>query len=150
VVAAALVIIAFAIVTYFLLRNPDPSSTVEPGPLQQSTARVPPIGEPAEVSFGDVSSATALDRTVTIINADPSFALAISVRVDGSDEFVVESSTCRGSLVGGGRCTIQVRFTPVNDGGADARAATLIVDHDAGAPLAIPLTGSRVTVQISG
>ena len=76
--------------------------------------------------------------TVTDVGTDPLAVTGFQFNGTDSGDFVVESSTCGGTLQVGGSCTIEIAFVPQASG---ARTAALVVSSDA--PTAsLPLAGT--------
>jgi hypothetical protein len=95
---------------------------------------------PLSISFGLHVLNTNITRAVTLINAGSSALTMDSIALSGSNpgDFS-ESNNCGKSVPPGGRCVIQVTFTPTEFG--PLSASLTINDSDASSPQTVPLSG---------
>lgn len=102
---------------------------------------------PRRLDFGTVQRPGATDQTLTLRN-DGSARMQIqrlSVAGGASGDFVVSRIGCGESgLDAGASCRVSVRFAPRGDG---ARAARLVIQHDAGAAVDVPLVGTALAAR---
>jgi len=104
---------------------------------------------PANVSFANqVVGTTSAAQSVTLGNSGTAAVTINGITIAGTNpgDFA-QTNTCGGSVAVGGRCTINVTFTPT---AADARSASLLVlDNASGSPQTVPLSGTGTTAQTS-
>jgi Glycine rich protein len=86
--------------------------------------------------------------TVTDVGTDPLTVTGFQFNGSNPGDFVVESSTCGGTLVVGDSCTLEVAFAPQGQG---ARAAALVVlSNAANASLSLSGTGGSLPAGPTG
>ena len=96
------------------------------------------------MDFGSVQRPGAADRTLTLRNSGSARMQVRRVSVTGgaAADFVVSSIGCgENGLAGGASCRVTVRFVPRADG---ARAARLVIQHDAGPAKEVSLLGTAL------
>jgi hypothetical protein len=109
------------------------------------TGYVPGIGvSPTSIGFGSVTLGTvSMVKTVTITSTGWNGPLNVSsLTVGGTNpgDFTIVADGCSGaSLNPGASCTAKLIFEPLRTG---ARAATLSIAHNAGAPSVVSLSGT--------
>jgi hypothetical protein len=87
---------------------------------------------------------TSAAQTVTLTNTGSASLNITSVVIGGSNpgDFAEIADTCGNSVAAGGKCTIEVTFTP---SAANSYTATLsITDNAAASPQAVSLSGTGV------
>jgi trimeric autotransporter adhesin len=92
----------------------------------------------ASRSVGTTSGA----QVVTLTNVGTALVDISSIQIGGADaqDFLQSATTCGASVVGGGSCTIGIRFKPTATG---LRSATLNVSDDGGgSPQTVALYGT--------
>ena len=107
----------------------SPGTVALGGTAAAAAAPVAALSGP--LNFGSVNvGVTSAVQTATLSNSGNA-ALAIGSITSGSSEFVVSGGSCAagGAVAAGASCTVNVTLTPA---AAGARAATLIVTHNAG------------------
>lgn len=125
--------------------DPPPGGQPRPAVLAAS---------PGAVDFGlRLPLANRPDKTVTVVNRGGS-ALAVSdangiakgTPTDTPDDFAIAANTCGQAVPPGGKCTMDIRFTPR---GAGARRAVLILRSNAPAgPHLVELSGQAAEQRI--
>lgn len=86
-------------------------------------------------------------QTVTLTNGDNSVTFNGIALMGANPGDFVETTTCGGTLVPGGHCTITVTFTPLAPG--IRKASVMITDDAAGSPQVISLNGQSSTLSLS-
>lgn len=105
----------------------------------------PAIGvSPTTLSFGQTVGTTSAAQTVTVSNTGhaPLVVSALAIAGAQAAEFqVAAGSTCAagGSVAANGSCIVKLAFAPTAPG---ARAASLVITHNAGAASSVTLNGT--------
>jgi hypothetical protein len=85
---------------------------------------------PSKIYFGHQPvHTTSLAKTITISNKSSSIVHFSEILIDGADsEDFSETNNCGGSVAGGARCFVKVKFTPSEPGvrTAEVRLATMV------------------------
>jgi Pro-kumamolisin, activation domain/Abnormal spindle-like microcephaly-assoc'd, ASPM-SPD-2-Hydin len=98
----------------------------------------PLAASPTSLVFGTVTvGTTSPAKTLTLTNDNPSTALSISVAY--SKDYATSGGTCGASLAGGASCTVDVTFTPHQNGAING--AVSVTDGVAQSPLVVALSG---------
>jgi len=103
---------------------------------------------PTALTFSGTTVGTqSAGQTVTVSN--PGGVALAGLAVNGSGDFLVSSSSCTGSLAGGGNCTVAVSFTPTVAGG---RTGFLTASSTTAgvAPASASLSGTGLTAAVLG
>jgi Pro-kumamolisin, activation domain/Abnormal spindle-like microcephaly-assoc'd, ASPM-SPD-2-Hydin len=104
------------------------------------TGLVPLAASPTSLAFGTVTMGnTSPSKTLTLKNDNPSTALSINVAYS-KDYAAATGGTCGASLAGGTSCTVNVAFTPHQNGAING--AVSVTDNVAQSPLVVALSGS--------
>ncbi len=99
---------------------------------------------PATAVFGNVVvGASSAVKSYLLSNTGNAAAAGVSFTNSNAAEFVVSANTCGANLSAGASCAFNITYAPA-DTGADT--GTLTIGYAGGADLALPLTGSGVTV----
>lgn len=103
------------------------------------TGLVPLAASPTSLAFGTVTvGTTSAAKTLTLKNDNPSTAL--SIKLAYSNDYATSGGTCGASLAGGASCTVNVTFTPHQNGAING--AVSVTDGVAQSPLVVALSGS--------
>ena len=104
------------------------------------TGLVPLAASPTSLAFGTVSAGnTSSAQTLTLKNNNPSTTLSINVAYS-KDYAAASGGTCGASLAGAASCTVNVTFTPDQNGAVNG--AVSVTDGVAQSPLVVALSGS--------
>jgi hypothetical protein len=103
------------------------------------TGLIPLAASPTSLAFGTVPvGTTSSAQTLTLKNDNPSAALSIDVAY--SKDYAKSGGTCGASVAGGASCTVEVTFTPHQNGAING--AVSVTDGVAQSPLVVALSGS--------
>jgi hypothetical protein len=107
---------------------------------------------PTVLDYGKQRAGTAVDRTLTLSNTGgaPTTIQSVTVSQPHQGEFSVLSDGCTGAtVVGGGSCSLAIRFTP-NTRSSRGTSGTLWIASDASLdPHRVTLSGSSFHTQVS-